>query len=142
MLLALTTLISSLTFSCPPAITTQQQVAESGPAGWKAVARDSGGNPVSLVQNALERLSLFDGEPGELADLKPDNGDSEHEAAYWSQLDGSQLYLVCHYRGTEVTLQQPLPAAIASCQVKQRDPFHITGLRCQQTAPHSQTPNR
>ncbi|MGE6116386.1 STY0301 family protein [Aeromonas salmonicida] len=113
MLLTALALSASLQFDCPQSIDTRQQLL-SQPRGWQAVA-------------------LFDGDPGELAQLKPDNGDNA-ETHYWS-LDSRNprpFYLVCHYRGTAITLQQALPPGINYCRVNQTDSDQLHGLICRQ----------
>ncbi|MGL5588478.1 MAG: STY0301 family protein, partial [Aeromonas veronii] len=99
--------------------------------GWQAFTRNDDGKPDETLSHRLDNLALFDGDPAELAQLKPDNGDSD-EIHYWSQLDSSlrPLYLVCRYQNSAITLQQALPVGISYCRVNQRDRYTLLGLVC------------
>ena len=132
MLLTALAVSASLQFDCPPAIDTRQQLL-SQPLGWQAVARNNQGEAGQTLSHRLDNLALFDGDPGELAQLKPDNGDND-ETHYWS-LDSRNprpFYLVCHYGGTAITLQQALPPGINYCRVNQTDHDQLRGLICRQ----------
>ena len=109
MLLTALALSATLQFDCPPGIETRQQLLTT-PEGWQGLSRDPEGKPSQTLSHRLANLALFDGEPGELVQLKPDNGDSD-EIHYWSLLGSSlrPLYLVCHYQDSALTLQQALP---------------------------------
>ncbi|QSR49273.1 STY0301 family protein [Aeromonas veronii] len=130
MLLTTLALAASLQFDCPATIEARQQLL-TPQQGWQAVTRNDNGKPGELLTHRLDRLSLFDGNPDERVQLKPDNGDSD-EIHYWSQLDGSlrPLYLVCRYQNSAITLQQALPAGISYCRVNQRDSYTLLGLVC------------
>lgn len=129
MLLMALALSASLQVDCPPQIESRQQLL-SPTTGWQGMTRDWEGKPSQTLRHRLEALALFDGEPGELAQLKPDNGDSA-ETHYWSLTgDGARpLYLVCYYQGSSITLQQPLPSGITYCRVNQTD-WGPSGLIC------------
>ena len=130
MLLTTLALATSLQFDCPPAIEVSQQLL-TPQQGWQAVTRNANGEQRDSLSLRLDNLALFDGDPAELAQLKPDNGDND-ETHYWSQLDSSQrpLYLVCHYQHSAITLQQALPVGIRYCRVNQRDRDTLVGLIC------------
>ena len=83
------------------------------------------------LSHRLDNLALFDGDPDERAQLKPDNGDSD-ALHYWSldRRNPRPFYLVCHYRETAITLQQALPAGISYCRVNQPEPYDLRGLIC------------
>ncbi|WP_421273868.1 STY0301 family protein [Aeromonas veronii] len=130
MLLTILALAASLQFDCPATIETRQQLL-TPQQGWQAVTRNDNGKPGERLTHRLDRLSLFDGNPDERVQLKPDNGDSD-EIHYWSQLDSSlrPLYLVCRYQNSAITLQQALPVGISYCRVNQRDRYTLLGLVC------------
>ncbi|MGL5497545.1 STY0301 family protein [Aeromonas sobria] len=130
MLLTTLALAASLQFDCPPAIEVSQQLL-TPQQGWQAVTRNASGEQRDSLSLQLDNLALFDGDPAELAQLKPDNGDND-EAHYWSQLESSlrPLYLVCRYQHSAITLQQALPAGISYCRVNQRDRYTLFGLIC------------
>jgi len=130
MLLTTLALAASLQFDCPPAIEVSQQLL-TPQQGWQAVTRNANGEQRDSLSLRLDNLALFDGDPAELAQLKPDNGDND-ETHYWSQLESSlrPLYLVCRYQHSAITLQQALPAGISYCRVNQRDRYTLFGLIC------------
>lgn len=88
MLLTTLALAASLQFDCPATIETRQQLL-TPQQGWQAFTRDDDGKPGETLSHRLDNLALFDGDPAELAQLKPDNGDND-EIDYWSQLDSSR----------------------------------------------------
>lgn len=69
----------------------------------------------------FEALSVFDGEPSMRVDLMPDT-----ETSTWSleveqqeaKKAGRKLYMVCRYRGTEKTVQLPIPYEFDECAVR------------------------
>lgn len=89
------------------------------------------GGTTPAPQPPAGQLALFDGDPDERAQLKPDNGDSD-ALHYWSldRRNPRPFYLVCHYRETAITLQQALPAGISYCRVNQPEPYDLRGLIC------------
>jgi hypothetical protein len=130
MLLTTLALAASLQFDCPPAIEVSQHLL-TPQQGWQAFTRNDDGKQDETLSHRLDNLALFDGDPAELAQLKPDNGDND-ETHYWSQLESSlrPLYLVCRYQHSAITLQQALPAGISYCRVNQRDRYTLFGLIC------------
>ena len=105
-------------FQCPQAITTKQS-ATSTPQGWTAFARDPWGNAGSpeavTLKSAFSKIELYDGEPKEIADLKPDN-----EIDTWSfgkaQPGDRPIFMACVYGSTHVRLVRQLPKAIKQCR--------------------------
>ncbi|WP_054543966.1 STY0301 family protein [Aeromonas dhakensis] len=130
MLLTALALSATLQFDCPATIETRQQPLGT-PQRWQAVTRNELGEQHQPLRHRLENLALFDGDPDERAQLKPDNGDS-HAIHYWSldRHNPRPFYLVCHYRETAITLQQALPAGLGYCRVNQPAPYDLRGLIC------------
>ncbi|WP_042051538.1 STY0301 family protein [Aeromonas dhakensis] len=130
MLLTPLALSATLQFDCPATIETRQQLLGTT-QGWQAVIRNELGEQHQPLRHRLENLALFDGDPDERAQLKPDNGDS-HAIHYWSldRHNPRPFYLVCHYRETAITLQQALPAGLGYCRVNQPAPYDLRGLIC------------
>ncbi|WP_337077306.1 STY0301 family protein [Aeromonas dhakensis] len=130
MLLTALALSATLQFDCPATIETRQQPLGT-PQGWQAVTSNELGEQHQPLRHRLENLALFDGDPDERAQLKPDNGDS-HAIHYWSldRHNPRPFYLVCHYQETAITLQQALPAGIGYCRVNQPAPYDLRGLIC------------
>ena len=117
MLLTTLALAASLQFDCPATIETRQQLL-TPQQGWQAFTRNDDGKPDETLSHRLDNLALFDGDPAELAQLKPDNGSLR------------PLYLVCRYQNSAITLQQALPVGISYCRVNQRDRYTLLGLVC------------
>lgn len=130
MLLTALALSATLQFDCPATIETRQQLLGTT-QGWQAVTRNELGEQHQPLRHRLENLSLFDGDPDERAQLKPDNGDS-HAIHYWSldRHNPRPFYLVCHYQETAITLQQALPAGLGYCRVNQPASYDLRGLIC------------
>ncbi|MCS3767750.1 hypothetical protein HNP12_001821 [Aeromonas hydrophila] len=130
MLLTALALSATLQFDCPATIETRQLLLGASP-GWQAVTRNDMGEQHQPLSHRLDNLALFDGDPDERAQLKPDNGDSD-ALHYWSldRRNPRPFYLVCHYRETAITLQQALPAGISYCRVNQPEPYDLRGLIC------------
>ncbi|MFA7822063.1 STY0301 family protein [Aeromonas dhakensis] len=130
MLLTALALSATLQFDCPATIETRQQLLGTT-QGWQAVIRNELGEQHQPLRHRLENLALFDGDPDERAQLKPDNGDS-HAIHYWSldRHNPRPFYLVCHYQETAITLQQALPAGLGYCRVNQPAPYDLRGLIC------------
>ncbi|HDZ8834504.1 STY0301 family protein [Aeromonas dhakensis] len=130
MLLTALALSATLQFDCPATIETRQQPLDTTQE-WQAVTRNELGEQHQPLRHRLENLALFDGDPDERAQLKPDNGDS-HAIHYWSldRHNPRPFYLVCHYRETAITLQQALPAGLGYCRVNQPSPYDLRGLIC------------
>ncbi|HDZ8965513.1 STY0301 family protein [Aeromonas dhakensis] len=130
MLLTALALSATLQFDCPATIETRQQLLGTT-HGWQAVTRNDLGEQHQPLRHRLENLSLFDGDPDERAQLKPDNGDS-HAIHYWSldRHNPRPFYLVCHYQETGITLQQALPAGLGYCRVNQPASYDLRGLIC------------
>lgn len=130
MLLTALALSATLQFDCPATIETRQQLLGTT-RGWQAVTRNDLGEQRQPLRHRLENLSLFDGDPDERTQLKPDNGDS-HAIHYWSldRHNPRPFYLVCHYQDTAITLQQALPAGLGYCRVNQPAPYDLRGLIC------------
>lgn len=130
MLLTALALSATLQFDCPATIETRQQLLGTA-QGWHTVTRNELGEQHQPLRHRLENLALFDGDPDERAQLKPDNGDS-HAIHYWSldRHNPRPFYLVCHYQETAITLQQALPAGLGYCRVNQPAPYDLRGLIC------------
>ena len=64
-------------------------------------------------------LGVFDGPPAELAELVPDNADTNPKDPYYWTFSGQEtaIWVVCHYRSTGQTQQFALPKAFKKCQV-------------------------
>jgi hypothetical protein len=105
-------------FQCPDSITTQQAAVAPSP-GWTVFARDPWGNAGSpgtvKLKSGLSKIELYDGEPKEIADLKPDN-----EIDTWTfgkpQPGDRPTFMACVYGDTHVRLVKELPKGIRKCR--------------------------
>ena len=77
----------------------------------------------------LERVSVFDGPPAEMADLRPD---AKGRTDTWSRLGatGRPVYLVCRYQDLTATLEVRLPAGIRACVGVRRSDDTYSGVVC------------
>ena len=64
-------------------------------------------------------LSVFGGPPAELAELVPDNADTNAKDPYYWIFSGQEkaVWVVCHYKGSQQTQQFALLKAFKKCQV-------------------------
>lgn len=97
-------------YACPSTIRIEERWVDRVD-GWI----DDRGN----VANRLERFSVFDGPPSEMADLVPDgvtDVPGGKQRTVWTLAPhGRSYWMVCSYSGTRVVLQRELKASIKSC---------------------------
>ncbi|OYX71983.1 MAG: hypothetical protein B7Y95_11815 [Rhizobiales bacterium 32-66-11] len=79
-------------------------------AAWAAVEC-----PASLDGHPLERVSVFDGPPSDMVDLRPDGRGSTD---VWADLDKNErpATLVCRYKSVSRTAAFVLPAGTRTCE--------------------------
>jgi hypothetical protein len=105
-------------FQCPETIMTRQ-IASAPPGGWSPFVRDpwgNAGNPDSVaVKSTFSKIELYDGEPKEIADLKPDN-----DVDTWTfgkpQAGDRPTFMACVYGDTHARLVRELPKGIKKCR--------------------------
>jgi len=70
-------------------------------------------------QLTAQSLSVFEGPPSEMADLEPDNADTNSKEPYYWTFAGQQaaIWVMCHYQGSKLTQQFVLPKAFKKCRV-------------------------
>ncbi|MDB5756176.1 MAG: hypothetical protein JWR56_2604 [Massilia sp.] len=73
-------------------------------------------------QLTAHSISVFDGPPAEMAELVPDNADTNSKDAYYWIFSGQEtaVWVVCNYKGSKQTQQFALPKAFKKCQVTGR----------------------
>lgn len=73
-------------------------------------------------QIKAQTLSVFDGPPAEMAELVPDNADTNAKDPYYWIFSGQEktVWVVCHYKDNKQTQQFALPKAFKKCQVAGR----------------------
>lgn len=102
-------------YICPENTQTGQSVSRL-PHGWLSS---------TLTANIPEEdaLTVFDGPPGEMASLVPDN-EGALESAFWTFPAEKErpVWVQCHYAGETTHLMRPLPDKT---------------VKCTQTAPHA-----
>lgn len=108
---------------CPNKIKTVQSLGQQL-KGWKK-------HQDSSMVNVLRAVDYYDGPPAEGAQLVPDNGDSLKDPKWtFSQ---KEIWQVCLYTNTTMTLTKKLPKGTKSCQVifnKEVSP-QIDSITCQ-----------
>lgn len=107
-------------FTCPDEIDTTQKIANNV-MGWDAfVDRQYNG--------ILESVSLYDGNPSQLADLKPDNGDTDETDLKWDfGATMKNLWMRCNYAHTRITLTQKLPDGYIKCTAERDKDMSVSG---------------
>lgn len=98
---------------CPPQISTAQSLGASAGSEW---------TPMTDTMNSpaiLSGVSLFDGNPGGRAELKPDNADTDEPFTIWGfgGAGANNIWIACKYANTHVYLAQALPPLVRSCKV-------------------------
>lgn len=98
---------------CPPRISTTQSLGTSAGSEWTPMT-DTMNSP-----SILSGVSLFQGNPGGRAELKPDNADTDEPFTIWGfgGAGVNNLWIACKYANTHVYLAQALPPLVRSCKV-------------------------
>lgn len=77
----------------------------------------SGGQPVSYK---FRYVSFFDGDPADMANLAPEEGDGPGLDQLW-RFDAQRprpITMVCRYHDTDRTIDKIVPDAISECRLK------------------------
>jgi hypothetical protein len=83
------------------------------------------------ARHFLSHVDLYDGPPEGLAQLKPDNADTDDkDPSYWSVDASNTLYVACNYQDTSVKYVRALPRAEKRCTVTYADNTP-TGIDCE-----------
>lgn len=78
----------------------------------------SGGMPQTFK---FRYVSFFDGDPGELADLAPEelpNPDKLTQRWEFVRTKGKPIVMVCRYHGTQQTVRKDVPTNIKECRLE------------------------
>jgi hypothetical protein len=95
--------------ACPPSIDVQKQQLAKAVAGWTAA---QGSEP----RHDLWYVTMYDGEPKEMASLVPDISGKLRSG--WTLAPTTRAYwLECHYTQTTLVLARPVPAGAKTCEV-------------------------
>jgi hypothetical protein len=101
--------------ACPGKIVTSQKLMERAP-GWKEFVRPDGGAKPRRWSR-VSRIDLYDGDPKEIAQLKPDDEDAKEDS--WSFNAPSPperpLYMACVYFDTRIQFIKALPLNVRKC---------------------------
>jgi hypothetical protein len=96
--------------ACPPELHVQPREVASVPQGWSAWI------DAVNTHHYLKQVSLYDGEPKELASLVPDLNDKKN--AVWTLTSNQRgYYLACAYEGSSVQLYRRVPEGTKACRV-------------------------
>jgi len=66
-------------------------------------------------------VSFFDGDPSEMADLAPDDGQNPKvldQRWQFTRTPGRPIYMVCRYHGTEQTVKTQVPEHVKECRLR------------------------
>jgi len=97
-------------FSCPTKqVKTKQSIVQQS-SGWK-VFQDP--NDIHI----LKSVDFYDGTPKKMIQLAPDNADSGQDPV-WSFGQKHEIWQVCRYTNTKVSLTKKLSPGLKSCAVK------------------------
>ncbi|MEP9376291.1 STY0301 family protein [Aquabacter sp. CN5-332] len=93
-------------------------------AAWGAVDC-----PASMDGHPLERVSVFDGPPADMVDLRPEG---RGRTDMWPDLDKSDRLatLVCRYKGLSRTAEFTLPAGTRICEGVRRADDTYRSIAC------------
>jgi uncharacterized protein (AIM24 family) len=111
-LLALLALAEPVSFSCPETLTVKPS-AVTAPDGFE----------VFLDSNEavyLEQVHFYRDHPSKMMQLKPESRSSAvRNVRKWDVTgDKGQLFLVCRYASTQVSLAKPIPKNLRRCTVR------------------------
>ena len=108
------------TFTCPDEIKTAQSIAALM-TGWESAEEKQ-------YPSVLESVSLYDGPPKDMADLEPDNGDSNDVNLVWTFGGASKnIWLRCNYAHTRLTLAKLLPDGFTTCTAERDANVNVSG---------------
>jgi hypothetical protein len=103
---------------CPEKIQTVQTSVGLA-AGWKEFVRPDG-SQVPGRYSLLAGIDLYDGDPAEIAQLRPDQ-ESAHDSTWsFSQPAPPQrpLYMACVYFNTRIQVVKALPLNVKKCTTR------------------------
>lgn len=94
---------------CPKKIDTKQSIVKNV-SGWNVFQ-----DPNNL--HILRIVDFYTGNPKKMALLAPDNEDSLHDPV-WTFAANDEIWQVCRYTNTKISLTRKLGAGLKSCAVK------------------------
>jgi len=95
--------------ACPAKIDVQRQELAKPVPGWTPAL-------VSEPHNELWFVTIYDGEPKEMASLVPDIS-GRLKSGWTLARQGRTYWLECHYTETTIVLARAVPATAKSCEV-------------------------
>ena len=112
-ILIFTLLLSSSIFAseepCPNKLETKQSIVKNI-SGWN-IFQDSND------QHILRMVDFYSGNPKKMAQLAPDNADNMKDPVWTFGLN-DEIWQVCRYTNTKISLTKKLNAGLKSCRVK------------------------
>jgi hypothetical protein len=94
---------------CPKKVSTKQTIVKNI-SGW-SIFQDS--NDIHI----LRMVDFYSGNPKKMAQLAPDNKDSLNDPV-WTFGENDEIWQVCRYTNTKISLTRKLKAGLKSCAVK------------------------
>lgn len=95
--------------SCPKKVSTKQVIVKNI-SGWK-VFQDE--NDIHI----LRMVDYYVGNPKDMAQLKPENNNSMNDPV-WTFGGEDEIWQVCRYTNTKISLTRKLRSGLKSCAVK------------------------
>ena len=121
---------TALEITCPEKITTSQKLIERAP-GWKEFVRPDG-DAKPRRWSHVSRIDLYDGDPKEIAQIKPDDEGAKEDSWRFSAPSPPlrPLYMACVYFDTRIQFIKELPLNVKKCT---SSPEGV--LRCEEFKP-------
>jgi len=127
-LLPLSTFAADFRLQCPAQLATTQTINGAIPADWSSIARTASAvREVKPGANDSDNapavsVSVFDGPPVDMADLVPDDPNARVVRWTFAKNRTRDIYIVCHYADTRISLTRKAPAEITMCQLADTAP--------------------
>lgn len=108
----------ALEISCPEKIVTTQKLVGRA-KGWKEFVRPDG-TLSRRNYSYVSGIGIYDGDPREIVELKPDDEMAKEETWSFNKPTSSKrpLYMACAYFETRVQFIRTLPPSVKKCTSK------------------------
>ena len=106
----------ALEIKCPEKIVTSQKIIEAAP-GWKEFVRPDGDDAKPHRWSYVEGISLYSGDPTDIAQLKPDDENAQEDSWTFGAPSSPErpLYMACVYSNTRMQFVRALPLTVKKC---------------------------
>jgi hypothetical protein len=106
--------------TCPASLAVDETLKQS-PEGWTQSRSD--------IPRRLSGITIFDGDPKELASLVGDQHKTSKTVlvSTWQFTPGTQYWMSCSYSGTRIVLSRPIPRNYRACAITYATDVSIDG---------------